>query len=65
MLATLTAFALILMALLAPWIAPYDPFNPASLNLMEGFTPPASESAFTGNWFLMGTDNQGRDVLST
>jgi peptide/nickel transport system permease protein len=32
---------------------------------MEGFTPPASESAFTGNWFLMGTDNQGRDVLST
>ena len=63
--ATLTAFALILMALLAPWIAPYDPFNPASLNLMEGFTPPASESAFTGNWFLMGTDNQGRDVLST
>ena len=32
---------------------------------MDGFTPPASESAFTGNWFLMGTDNQGRDVLST
>jgi peptide/nickel transport system permease protein len=63
--ATLVALSLILMAALAPWIAPYDPFDPASLNLMEGFTPPASESAFTGNWFLMGTDNQGRDVLST
>lgn len=63
-LATVTALALILMAVLAPWIAPYDPFNPATLDLMEGFTPPASESAFTGNWFLMGTDNQGRDVLS-
>ncbi len=63
--ATLTALFLILMAVLAPWIAPYDPFNPATLNLMEGFTPPASESAFTGNFFLMGSDNQGRDVLST
>jgi peptide/nickel transport system permease protein len=63
--ATLVALSLILTAALAPWIAPYDPFDPASLNLMEGFTPPASESAFTGNWFLMGTDNQGRDVLST
>jgi peptide/nickel transport system permease protein len=63
--ATVVALSLILMAALAPWIAPYNPFNPASLNLMEGFTPPATESAFTGNWFLMGTDNQGRDVLST
>ena len=63
--ATVVALSLILMALLAPWIAPHDPFNPATLNLMDGFTPPATESAFTGNWFLMGTDNQGRDVLST
>jgi peptide/nickel transport system permease protein len=63
--ATVVAFSLILMAALAPWIAPYNPFDPGSLNLMEGFTPPASESAFTGNYFLMGTDNQGRDVLST
>lgn len=63
--ATFAALSLILMAVFAPWIAPYNPFNPASLDLMDGFTPPASESPFTGNWFLMGTDNQGRDVLST
>jgi peptide/nickel transport system permease protein len=63
--ATLVALGLILMAVLAPWIAPYDPFNPASLNLMDGFTPPASTGAFTDNYFLMGADNQGRDVLST
>ncbi len=62
--ATLVALTLIVMAVLAPWIAPHDPFDPATLNLMDGFTPPASESAFTGNWFLLGTDNQGRDVLS-
>ncbi|MBL4917076.1 ABC transporter permease [Szabonella alba] len=63
--ATFTALFLILMALMAPLIAPHDPFNPASLNLMDGFTPPASASAFSDNWFLMGADNQGRDVLST
>lgn len=63
--ATLTSLALILIALLAPLIAPHDPFNPASLNLMDGFTPPATQSAFSDNWFLMGADNQGRDVLST
>jgi peptide/nickel transport system permease protein len=64
-LATVTALTLILIAVLAPWIAPYDPFNPASLNLMDGFTPPASQGPFSDNWFLMGADNQGRDVLST
>ena len=63
--ATITAAALILMAVMAPLIAPHDPFNPASLNLMDGFTPPASQGAFSDNWFLMGADNQGRDVLST
>ena len=63
--ATFVALSLILLAVLAPLIAPYNPFNPASLNLMDGFTPPASTGAFTDNYFLMGADNQGRDVLST
>lgn len=62
--ASIVALVLILMAVLAPWIAPYDPFNPATLNLMDGFTPPNSDS-FAGRYFILGTDNQGRDVLST
>lgn len=62
--AAVVTFILIMAALLAPWIAPYNPFNPASLNLMDGFTPPNSESMM-GNYFLLGSDNQGRDVLST
>ncbi|WIY54569.1 ABC transporter permease [Devosia sp. YIM 151766] len=62
--ASIVAAVLILMAVLAPWIAPYNPFNPATLNLMDGFTPPNS-SSFSGKYFLMGTDNQGRDVFST
>ena len=52
-------------AVLAPLIAPYDPYDPASLNLMDGFTPPAEANQFTGNTYLLGTDDQGRDVLST
>ena len=56
---------LVLSAVFAPLIAPTNPFNPASLNLMNGFTPPMTPNAFTGDSFLMGTDDQGRDVFST
>ncbi|MEM7068713.1 MAG: ABC transporter permease [Pseudomonadota bacterium] len=56
---------LILSALFAPLIATTNPFNPTSLNLMNGFTPPMAPNAFTGESFIMGTDDQGRDVYST
>ena len=56
---------LILGAVLAPLIAPHDPFNPATLNLMNGFTAPMEANAFTGETFWLGTDDQGRDVFST
>lgn len=60
---SIVAAVLILAALFAPFIAPYDPFNPRTLNLMNGFTPPMSES-FSGSYFLLGSDHQGRDVFS-
>ena len=56
---------LVVCAVFAPLIAPTNPFDPASLNLMNGFTPPGEANAFTGETFLMGTDDQGRDVFST
>ena len=59
------ATTLILSAILAPLIATTNPFDPASLNLMNGFTPPMAPNAFTGETFLLGTDDQGRDVYST
>jgi peptide/nickel transport system permease protein len=51
-------------AVFAPWIAPHDPFNSATLNLSDGFTPPAWTERGTPK-YLLGTDDQGRDVLST
>jgi len=51
-------------AIFAPLIAPYSPFDPATLNLMNGFTPPMEPNAFTGETFWLGTDDQGRDVFS-
>ena len=56
---------MMLGALFAPFIAPHNPFNPATLNLMNGFTPPGQANQFTGESFLLGTDDQGRDVFST
>lgn len=56
---------LVLSAVFAPLIAPHDPFNPATLNLMNGFTPPMAPNVFTGDSFWLGTDDQGRDVFST
>ena len=55
---------IILSAVFAPLITPQNPFNPGSLNLADGFTPPFSASPITGNWFFLGADNQGRDVYS-
>ncbi len=59
------SLALILGAIFAPFIAPHDPFNPATLNLMNGFSAPMQPNEFTGEIFWLGTDDQGRDVFST
>ncbi len=50
-------------AALAPWIAPHDPFDLAGLNLMDSFKPPIFLR--DADWsYPLGTDDQGRDVLS-
>ena len=51
-------------ALLAPWASPQDPFDMAALNLSDAFTPPAWDEKGVARYPL-GTDNQGRDILST
>jgi len=55
---------LMLSAIAAPLIAPHTPFDPASLDLMDASTPPAWFEDGTTK-FLLGTDDQGRDIFST
>jgi peptide/nickel transport system permease protein len=54
---------LFLAALLAPWIAPADPFNPAANFLSDSLDPPSFVAGGDPR-FLLGTDDQGRDMLS-
>ena len=57
------AGVMILAAFLAPLIAPHNPFDLASLDLLDAHIPPVwSEDGETR--FLIGTDDQGRDLLS-
>jgi peptide/nickel transport system permease protein len=53
----------VLAALLAPWVAPHNPFDLRTLNLLDAFTPPSWTERGNPVYFL-GTDDQGRDVIS-
>ena len=64
--ALVSALVLLLLlvgAVLCHWIAPYNPYDLASLNLMDSFQPPAFIGEGTPS-HLLGTDDQGRDLLS-
>ncbi len=61
--AAVIAFICVFGALFAPWVAPHNPFDLATLELSNARLPPAwSEGGATN--FLLGTDDQGRDILS-
>ncbi|MEM7500087.1 MAG: ABC transporter permease [Pseudomonadota bacterium] len=62
--AAIMVLVLSLGAILAPLIAPHNPFDPSTLNLMNGFSAPMEPNVFTGEVFWLGTDDQGRDVFS-
>jgi peptide/nickel transport system permease protein len=61
-LAVLSAIAFV--ALFAPWISPQNPYDLAGLDLLDGRLPPGSVSADGAVTFWLGTDDQGRDMLS-
>lgn len=63
--AAFVTILMVLAAIFAPLIATTNPFDPASLNLMNGFSAPGVPNQFTGESFWLGTDDQGRDVWST
>ena len=52
------------LAVFAPWITPQNPYDLAQLDIMDGRLPPG-EAAMDGSMtFWLGTDDQGRDMLS-
>ncbi len=62
--AAVVALLMICGALFAPWLAPLNPFDLASLDLNDSLLPPAWAAQGQGK-YVLGTDDQGRDVLST
>ena len=61
----LAVFTLIaLLAILAPWIAPQNPYDLAVLDIMDGRLEPGSRNGADTMTYWLGTDDQGRDMLS-
>lgn len=56
--------AVVAVALAAPLISPQDPYDLMQLDIMEGLLPPGTESGMAGYTYLLGTDDQGRDMFS-
>jgi peptide/nickel transport system permease protein len=61
--AAVTLLILVVGALAADLVAPHDPFDPATLDIMSARLPPAWIEGGSPA-YLLGTDEQGRDVLS-
>ncbi|MDJ1158943.1 ABC transporter permease [Chelatococcus sp. SYSU_G07232] len=63
MVAAVVTVVLVAAALFAPWIAPTDPFDPAKVDLLDSHLPPRWVEGGEAR-FLLGTDDQGRDLFS-
>ena len=61
--AAAVAFICVFCAVFANLVAPYNPFNLATLELSDAFLPPAWIKDGSSK-YLLGTDDQGRDILS-
>lgn len=64
MIAAVVASVMILACIFAPLLAPFDPFDPSQISLWDGKLPPAWVEGGQSQ-YLLGTDNQGRDMIST
>ncbi|CAD5372583.1 dipeptide transporter; membrane component of ABC superfamily [Rubrivivax sp. A210] len=63
MVAALIAALCLAVSLFAPWVAPHQPFDLATLDLLDARLPPAWQEGGKAT-YLLGTDDQGRDILS-
>ncbi len=62
-LALIVLVGIIAVAAAAPLISPQNPYDLTQVDLLDNLQPPGSKS-FSGTTFLLGTDGQGRDILS-
>jgi peptide/nickel transport system permease protein len=53
-----------LIAITAPLISPQNPYDLAQLDVLDSKLPPGSQSSTSGRTYWLGTDDQGRDMLS-
>lgn len=63
MVAAAVALLCVFCSAFAPWVAPHNPFDLASLELADARLPPAWDDEGRAK-YLLGTDDQGRDILS-
>ena len=61
---TIVFLIILICSTFAELIAPYNPFDPVNVSLLDAFTPPVWVDGGSIN-FVLGTDQQGRDMLST
>ena len=57
------AILFLLVAILGPWLAPQNPYDLGAIDFFDARLPPLSPS-MNGSIYLLGTDGQGRDMLS-
>jgi peptide/nickel transport system permease protein len=56
--------AVVVIALFAPWIAPQNPYDLGKLDLLDARLPPGERAGSGAMTYVLGTDGQGRDMLS-
>ena len=61
--ALVALLVIVVLALLAPWITPQNPYDLAQVDILDGRQPPGSE-AFAGYTMWLGSDGAGRDLYS-
>jgi len=62
--AALIGLFCVVCAVFAPWLAPHNPYDLSTLELADARLPPAWMELGTSK-YLLGTDEQGRDIVST
>ena len=62
--ALLLLMSIVAVVILAPWITPQNPYDLSVISILNSNLPPGEIDMDTGKPFYLGTDSQGRDMLS-